>query len=223
MIGKKRIAVWKRKILNNNLSLFKWIIAIFHLVGLIGLSSDNTRPYFQIFTPFHLLLSTGVLLLFHKSWGLGFIIFAFSSFFIGFFAEVVGIQTGLLFGNYWYGTVLGPHLFEVPILIGVNWFLLVYLSGNLFHKKIMNDWLGAIFGAVAMTIMDIFIEPVAVALGYWYWEGDTVPLSNYVGWFLVAFIIHMIYRRLSFEKDNELALFLFINLAAFFGILNLIL
>ncbi len=202
--------------------MFKFIIVIFHLVGLIGLSLPVIRPYFQLLTPFHLLLSTLLLLVFHQSWNRSFWIFAAAAFLIGFWAEVIGVHTGLIFGQYRYGPVLGIQLFDVPLIIGINWFLLVYICGEIFVKRIVNDWFAAVFGAATMVLMDFLIEPVAVALEFWSWKGNVVPLSNYLGWFVVALIIQMIYRKLPFEKSNPLASFLLLSLIIFFAALNFI-
>ncbi len=47
-------------------------------------------------------------------------------------------------------------------------------------------------GAIAV-VLDLFIDPVAVAAGYWVWfvEGTVyfgIPLLNYVGWFVLMFL-----------------------------------
>lgn len=211
-----------QKIQEKRASLFKFIVFIFHLVGIIGMSVPALRPYFQILTPFHLLLSLGILLLFHSDWNKAFGLFAFSAFLIGYGSEVLGVHTGFPFGNYKYGAVLGIQLFEVPLMIGINWLLLVYLSGNLFFNKIKRNWLAAALGAGLMVGIDFLIEPVAIRLDFWSWERNEIPLSNYIGWFVVAYLIHLIYRKASFKKDNPISSFLLINLIAFFVILNFI-
>jgi len=203
--------------------IFKFIIAIFYIVGIIGMAVPAVRPFFQILTPFHLILSTVILLLFHKEWSTNFYIFSFLAFTIGFGAEVVGVQTGLIFGDYTYGTVLGPKLLGVPLMIGVNWFLLVYVTGALLQEYVSNDILAAIIAALLMVFLDFLIEPVAIALDFWTWHSDDVPLSNYLGWFAVAFLIQLIYRKLKFSKDNPIAKFLLICLVVFFGILAVVL
>lgn len=208
---------------SDKVTIFKVIITIFHLVGLLGMTIPLLRPYFQFLTPFHLLLCTGLLFSFQKEWNLSFILFIFSSFWLGYGSEVMGVHTGFPFGNYSYGPVLGFQMFEVPLLIGINWLLLVYASGEIFHQKIKNDYLGALAGAVVMVVLDVLIEPVAVKLDFWSWENDNIPLSNFIGWLGVAFIIQLIYRKLSFIKSNPLSLYLLINLAAFFFLLNILL
>jgi putative membrane protein len=42
----------------------------------------------------------------------------------GFFIEAIGVNTGLIFGNYVYKTTLGWKFLETPLIIGVNWILL---------------------------------------------------------------------------------------------------
>ncbi|WP_041779223.1 carotenoid biosynthesis protein [Belliella baltica] len=207
----------------NKVNIFKIVITIFHLVGILGMTVPALRPYFQVLTPFHLLLCTGLLFVFHKGWNTAFYLFVILSFGIGYGSEVLGVHTGFPFGNYRYGPVLGFQLFEVPLLIGVNWLLLVYLSGEIFHKKIKNDFIAASLGALVMVLLDVLIEPVAVKLDFWSWENDLIPLSNFIGWFGIAFIIQLIYRKLSFDKSNVLSLYLLINLAIFFLLLNLLL
>lgn len=206
-----------------NVQLFKAIIAIFYSVGILGMAIPYLRPYFQVLTPFHLILSTTILLTFHQEWNSRFYIFAVLAFSIGFFAEVIGVQTGLLFGDYTYGTVLGPKVLGVPLMIGVNWFLLVYSTGSWLVNYVENDFLAAGIAALLMVVLDFLIEPVAIALDFWTWHTEDIPLTNYIGWFGVAYLIQIIYRKMAFEKRNPIAPFLLLCLLAFFGILGLIL
>jgi len=205
-----------------NLLWVKILVSIFYLVGIVGMAVPNARPFFQTLTPFHLLLTLAVMLWFHKDWNKSFLVFALLAWFLGYGSEVMGVHTGFPFGNYNYGPVLGFQLMEVPLMIGINWLLLVYLTGSILHQLIEKDWLAASVGALAMVIIDYAIEPVAVALDFWSWEGGIIPFSNYIGWLGVAFIIHLIFRKLQFKKENNISGFLLANLAAFFLILNFI-
>jgi putative membrane protein len=40
-----------------------------------------------------------------------------------------------------------------------------------------------------MTALDYFVEPVAMALGFWHWD-DVIPLQNYMMWFITSLVIH---------------------------------
>lgn len=203
--------------------VFKLWISIFHLVGVLGLYFEFSRPYFQTLTPFHLLMSVGILLYFHTDWNKSFWFFLLPAFGIGMVAEIVGVQTGLLFGDYSYGPVLGIKLAGVPLIIGVNWFILAYASGQLASQWIRSTWLAAALASLLMVLLDFVIEPVAIELDFWTWEGGSIPLENYLGWFAVAFLIQLFYQKLSFDKENPISTFLLLNLFLFFSILMFLL
>jgi putative membrane protein len=74
-----------------------------------------------------------------------------------------------------------------------------------------------------MVAMDFNLEPVAIKLDFWQWESETIPISNYLSWFLIAFVIQMLYRKLAFAKENKLTFFVFLNLLLFFFLLAIIL
>ncbi len=217
---KETIKIGKYEV--DRVHLFKGFIVLLHLAGVIGMAIPSVRPFFKFLTPFHLILCTLLILFFHRDWRIAFFSFSLLAFFIGFGSEVLGVKTGLIFGDYNYGNVLGLKWLEVPLIIGVNWFLLVYITGELFNLRIENDWLAAGMGALLMVMIDFIIEPVAIGLDYWQWHTDNIPFSNYYGWFAIAFLIHLIYRKLDFRKKNPLATFLLINLILFFTVLTLI-
>ena len=160
------------------LTIARIVILVLHGVGILGLSLPEYQDWFLALTPVQLLSSLLIILLFHRGWNDSFPIFAAAAFWIGFGAELIGIHTGYLFGDYVYGPTLGPKLWDVPIIIGVNWFILAYLTGSVF-RKVPNDYYAAFLGALAMTALDYIIEPVAVALDFWYWKFDVIPVENY--------------------------------------------
>jgi uncharacterized membrane protein len=213
--------VLKEEIPSKNLMLLiaKVLVIALHVVGIIGLSIPEYRDLFLRLTPLQLLSSLFLILAFHRGWSEVFPIFAAAAFWIGFGSELIGIHTGYLYGDYVYGPTLGPKLLEVPIIIGVNWFILVYLTGTIF-QKVTNDYYAALLGATAMTAIDYIMEPVAVALDMWYWKFEIIPLGNYAGWFIVAFLIHLIFRKANFEKGNSIANLLLICMILFFAVLN---
>ncbi len=195
------------------------IIAVY-AAGAIGLSLPEYKELFLFLTPFQLIGTSILILGFHKGWNDAFPIFGAAAFWIGFGSEILGIHTGLIYGDYVYGPTLGPKLWEVPLVIGLNWFLLAYLSGSLFEKNIKNDYVAAIAAASVMTALDFIMEPVAVAMDMWYWKFDLIPFSNYAGWFIISFLIQLIYRKTNFIKANPLAPVLLVCMILFFTVLN---
>ena len=65
----------------------------------------------------------------------------FLIFLLGFVVEVVGVQTGLIFGSYSYGATLGVKLFDTPLLIGLNWIFVSYSSYSIACQVSDNKYL----------------------------------------------------------------------------------
>jgi len=45
-----------------------------------------------------------------------------------------------------------------------------------------------------MVVYDLVLEleQCAPGLGMWYWSGDNVPVKNYLTWFILALLFHLI-------------------------------
>ncbi|MBC5994076.1 carotenoid biosynthesis protein [Pontibacter cellulosilyticus] len=197
------------------------VLVIFHAVGLWGLLFSGDPEYFQNLTPMNLLLTNALLFSFHKSWNKDFILFAIFVFAVGFFSEVVGVHTGLLFGDYTYGEALGLKVWEVPVLIGLNWLMLVYTTGHISNYTGWHWIAKAIFGAGLMVLLDFFIEPVAMQYDFWSWSGNTVPFTNYVGWFMIALVLQLYFHKSDFKRQNRLAPMVYLVQLLFFVVLFL--
>ncbi len=112
-------------------------------------------------------------------------------FIISFFIEMVGVRTGVIFGAYDYGPVLQPQFIGVPLAIGAAWFIMLFSSAAVMQKlRQERPFLkpaGQIFIiALLMTFFDFIMEPAAVKLNYWTWEGAPVPVQNYLAWFITG-------------------------------------
>ncbi|MHA6248533.1 carotenoid biosynthesis protein [Pontibacter sp. CAU 1760] len=192
------------------------VLVIFHGVGLWGLLLSGNPTYFQQLTPMNLLLTNGLLFSFHKRWTKAFALFAAVVFSAGFVAEVIGVHTGLIFGNYQYGEALGTKLWDVPLLIGLNWLMLVYTTGAV-SSYFRLPWLAnAAISALLMVLLDYFIEPVAMAYDFWDWQNSRVPVSNFVGWFGVALLLQVYNHWGGFYRRNRLAPYVYLVQLLFF-------
>lgn len=176
-----------------------------YLAGIIGLQIPQTKAIFQALIPFNLVASLLLLLWFHEDWNLAFIKYTCFTFLIGFGVEVLGVNTGLIFGHYQYGLALGFGFWGVPLTIGCNWLMLNYCINTFTDKLNLSIPVKITVAAVAMTILDVLIEPVAVYLGFWKWENDAIPFQNYMAWFAVSFIISALYFYSKFGRKNTLA------------------
>jgi uncharacterized membrane protein len=129
---------------------------------------------------------------------------------------VLGVHTGLIFGSYQYGPTLGLQLWQVPLLIGLNWLMLVYTTGHLLDLLRLPWLLKALLAAALMVGLDFFIEPVAVAFDFWSWQGGAIPVSNYAGWFGLSLLLQIYYQRAGFRKGNPVAPFVYLVQVLFF-------
>lgn len=197
-------------------------LSVYYLVGIIGLSVDRTHTLFQSLVPFTLLFSLYFLWLFHEGGGVRFYLGAIVIFLAGFFIEVAGVNTGMIFGEYSYGKTLGIQVWNTPLIIGVNWLILIYSCRVLTAKYIGNRWWRYLAGAAILVIYDIVLEPAAIRLEMWSWAGGDIPLQNYAGWFLSSVILFIILDFFLKDVRNKIAPALFIIQFAFFLILDII-
>jgi putative membrane protein len=142
-----------------------------------------------------------------------FVIFVFAA---GFALEMVGVQSGKLFGVYYYGDNLGFKLKNVPLVIGLNWVFLTLCSLSIASKISENFYLRTIVGAILMVMLDALIEPLAGDLDFWHWMNDIIPLRNFGVWFIVSFFFNALAWQLRFKKYNEIASFIFILQIVYF-------
>ena len=144
-------------------------------------------------------------------------------FLLGMSVEILGVATGYPFGNYHYGDSLGSKIFDVPVIIGVNWFTIAYISYHLAKSFIGNTSLRILISTLFMLVLDMLLEPIAPKLGYWYWENDVIPTLNFVSWYLVGLACVYIIDLNNQETVNRSARNLFFIQFVFFVLLNLIL
>ena len=205
--------------LNKN-TICSFIIILFHLVGLYGFLNPGLNDLFIRLVPLHLLLMLSLLMVSGYDGSLAFLYFSLGVYAAGFLVEVAGVNTGLIFGSYTYGSTLGTQIWRTPLLIGVNWLILVYTTGVLLTVFKLNRYVLAFIGALILVSIDFIIEPVAIKYDYWSWAGGTIPFQNYIGWFIVAFLMFLFFNRMNFRKQNSSAIVLFVAQLCFFMILN---
>lgn len=197
-------------------------IIVFHIVGLLGFIFSEYQDFFLSFVPFHLLLMAAILVANQKEFNGKFYLGMVTIIISGFLVEVVGVATGSIFGVYTYGQTLGYKIAEVPLIIGINWFVLIFSIGAVLKRYLKHQRnLKSLIGAVMLVFIDFLIEPVAIKYDYWSWADSFVPLQNYVAWFIVSFVLLRIYFELEFRKTNKVAATLLICQIVFFAILNL--
>ncbi|WP_216830480.1 carotenoid biosynthesis protein [Alkalihalobacterium elongatum] len=176
-----------------------------YVIGIILLSLDVLPPWLEWANAVFLILAGilgGIYFILQYGAPLGWTAILVI-FFFTILAESLGVEYGLFFGDYYYEPDFGVHLLNVPITIGFAW-LMVMATTHVITKGIVKSLpyrslvlvVYPILGALAAVIMDLAIDPVAYQVKqYWIWMGDGgyygVPFSNFVGWFIISFVLHV--------------------------------
>ncbi|NDC76771.1 MAG: carotenoid biosynthesis protein [Chitinophagia bacterium] len=209
---------------------------VIHVAGAIGILLG--AEWFVRMTPVNLLVMLLFALWTEREPSRNLLTYFATAWMVGMASEIVGTHTGILFGNYAYGTVLGPGILGVPLLIGCNWFLTLRASSGIAARLVsalkrgeagMDDprdtsrtqWAIPLTGALLATFFDWVMEPVAVKLGYWTWFGDgSIPVRNYLTWFLIGWLLLHLAARLRISDDNRFPARLYLIQLVFFILLR---
>lgn len=179
------------------------LIILFHAVGLTGVYFPQLTPLMIQIVPWHLLLMAVLLMFTHRTLNAKFVLFFIVIFGLGYAAEWVGVHKGIIFGNYAYGKTFGFKLHDIPLIIGINWFILVYSTGVLLQRSaIKNIVIRLFYGGLVLTLLDFLIEPVAIRDDYWHWTNGAIPIKNYITWFVLSVIMLFIFEKFRFKKQG---------------------
>ncbi len=207
-------------------NLEKWaiiLLPIFYLVGLIGHIIPEFLPLMITLTPYTI-LGTAVIgfapFLIKRNPKL--LLWAAVTFFITLFLEILGVKTGAVFGAYEYGATLGLQFMGVPLLIGINWTLIILGSITLVEKLSSRTWVVMVLTSAVTVIFDFIMEPAAIALDYWAWEGGPIPLQNYIAWGVISFVFAGLFRAMKLKNHYRLPSAVVIIQAVFFLALRLL-
>lgn len=119
--------------------------------------------------------------------------------------EYVGVTTGFPYSPFTYGGALGPKLFGVlPVLLPFAYVPLVLgvvaLCWSL--RQRVEFFIPSV--AVTLTLVDLVLDPGAVALGHWSYDLGGVyygaPFYNFLGWLLSGSFAALIVALFVQEK-----------------------
>ena len=194
-----------------------WVIAVFHFVGILLLGGSWSSDFVML-TPLNLLLLSVVYLITSDKVKRP-LLYALPAL-MGFLVEMLGTNTGFPFGEYSYSSILGPGLLGTPFLIGVLWWVLLRSFNDVFSRISSNKTIISLATALGMLLLDIFIEPVAIGLGFWEWQAAEVPLENYMAWFVLSFV----FTRLTMDGQvkNPMSKWVLIVLGGFFVVMGIL-
>lgn len=135
------------------------------------------------------------------------LVFAAICMVVGNIVENLGVATGFPFGRYRFLELMGPKVGYVPVLLGLAYIGMAYVSWML-ACLILKAPASAptarpliaipLLASLIMTTWDLAQDPVwSTVLHGWVWfNGGAwfgVPISNYLGWYANVFVIYLLF------------------------------
>ncbi len=132
--------------------------------------------------------------------------------------ETLAVKTGLPYGKFAYGTVMGRPLFGTtpwivilcypPIVIGCFWLA----------RKISEGALSVLFTTIFTLATYLVIAPVFIKLHFWNWEVTgqvfNIPARAFAGWFICALLssiaLSFIWGSAEIKRLSAYSLFAFL-------------
>ncbi|MFZ0301813.1 MAG: carotenoid biosynthesis protein [Terracidiphilus sp.] len=126
---------------------------------------------------------------------------------VGNIVENLGVATGFPFGRYYFVELMGPKVFHVPVLLGLAYIGMAYVSWMLASLILKTPPSPAttrsiiaipLLASLIMTTWDLAQDPVwSTILRGWIWrDGGAwfgVPISNYLGWYANVLVIYLLF------------------------------
>lgn len=154
-------------------------------------------------------------------------------YFVAWFSEALSIRTGIPYGLYYYNysnLVGDPLVSGVPFWDSLSYPFLAYAGFSMAQWcKFNNRWVIVTWGALFTMLLDVIIDPLAHLGDQWFlgkiydyaqpgWYFD-VPASNFIGWFIVAWLIIAggitVNKRILLSKPTTLDIWFYICIALF--------
>jgi putative membrane protein len=203
---------------SNRFRLSLFLLFAVYAVGFTTILFSHTDSLMRL-TPYNLLFASALLIYNaenpDRAYAFWFLLCAIA----GFLLEAIGTSTGLIFGSYDYGEGLGIKVLDVPLMIGINWPVLVFATTAILLPLRLNWFVRAMLGALMMVAYDVLLEPVAMRFDFWDWEGGVVPIQNYIAWFLIGLLMQVGVNWFVKPLRNKIALYIIIIQTLFFALL----
>jgi bisanhydrobacterioruberin hydratase len=198
------------------------LIYLLFVFGVLWYSLEFTRDYVLFLTPF-VLLAVYIIVIYPelKNKNYRSMLWLIIIYIITLLIEMYGVQKGNIFGSYSYGETLGKKIYNVPLIIGMNWGMIIWGCAQLTQKLQLNLILKIIIASAAAVLLDIFIEPAAMKFDYWNWSDGIIPYQNYLAWFVISLLFTTSYFLLKIKAESNLPTHFYISQIIFFVSLSL--
>lgn len=203
----------------NQFNLLVGLVWLFTVSAMVGISIGYSS-WFLSKTPLNMLILCAVLLVLYPMASPKYVVYTLFVFVVSILVEMHGVHYGILFGPYHYLDFLGPKVYGVPWIIGVNWAILVLSTGALVTHYIASVPFRIVAGSLVMVLMDAIIEPLAPQFNFWGFEAGMPNWVNYAGWFGTALFFHSVYQGLRLNGHLKASAHILLAQAIFFIYFN---
>ena len=165
----------------------------------------------------------------------GVLVFLLCCLLIGNFTENLSIATGFPFGHYHFTAAMGPKLLQVPILLGLAYVGMGYVSWTLgrimiggYREPLLGSrvWMVPLVAAFVMVAWDLSMDPIWSNLVHaWEWHDGGpyfgVPVSNFLGWYFTVYLIYQsfaLYLRGQASSAAGTSNGVWLSAVAFYGV-----
>ena len=194
-----------------------YFLILIYVSGAIGFLFNP--GFFAPFTPLTLAFTCFVFLIHQPLNNLNYTLSFIGLAAVGFVAEVIGVKTGVVFGNYYYGNALGYKVLAVPLVISLNWGLLINIGVLVATYLSKKPLLIATLAVFIITGVDLVIEQVASQMDYWHFSNGIAGIQNYIGWFIISFFTSWLLQKHLVKGDKKIALVFLLLQLFFFGLI----
>ena len=184
-----------------------------YVLGFVSLSNNLIYSIILVVPVIQLCIHASVYLSMKKA-----LLFIFICILFGFASEYIGTHFGAIFGVPYVYKQTSLMIADIPIEVMGFWSFFIYLgysltnslyfglTGKTVVKKLTTLLILTIFDALFVTAIDLFMDPLHVQIGTWTWiqQGPYfgIPLSNFSGWFMVAFLSSGLFRILTYQNKS---------------------
>lgn len=123
--------------------------------------------------------------------------------------ESFGITTGVPYGGFHYTDRMGFKILGlVPWSVAFAFAPLVFGTITISAHLIKDARIALLLSAGFLVVVDLVLDPAAVLLNIWEWDVPGpyygIPITNYTGWYLTAFIASLIMHALTKETWKDI-------------------
>ena len=200
------------KNLNNIFLFIIWLNQLFGAFGILAIDSN----LFLSLSPISLVITFLIVMYSNTKYSLRSQISVIIIFLLSMISEIIGVNSGLLFGSYYYGENLGYSFYGVPVVIGLNWVVLTVSCGNIalyIIKK--NKFLSILFGSFLMLFLDIIMEQVSSDIDFWHFNDQSLTY-NFITWFLLGMCNQCFHQNYINQKNIVISINIYLSFIIFF-------